>query len=272
MSRFYSEAYKWSLYEKFRAGTTLTEISKISGITDKPLREWFRNFDVQYEYAYSVDLRKVREENAQLRTRFKKAQGELEIIQNQSIPEEIPETLRISCAHKLLKRYSSNRVCSSLRIRKSNLYYHLLRRPDTTVYEKHNRELRPVIQSICAESTKQIGAEKIRQKLIEMGFTVSKRKVLELLRETYPWKQQSDKRTNCSINWPSSHKNILDRVFSPPRPNMAWLSDITTIKTDSGKILSLCCAGSVCPKNRCSSPIGVTRCFTDKIHISRCIL
>jgi len=114
------------------------------------------------------------------------------------------------------------------------LYYHLLRKPDTTVYEKHNRELRPVIERICAESTKQIGAEKIRQKLIEMGFSVSKRKVLELLRETYPWKHQSHERPNCSINWPKNHKNILDRDFSPPRPNMVWLSDITTIKTDSG--------------------------------------
>lgn len=75
---------------------------------------------------------------------------------------------------------------------------------------------------------------KILQRLIEMGFTVSKRKVLELLREFFPWKRLSHKKANCSINWPNSQKNILDRDFSPPRPNMAWLSDITTIKTDSG--------------------------------------
>ena len=42
MSRFYSEAYKWSLYEKYRSGFSLTELCEISGITDKPLREWFR--------------------------------------------------------------------------------------------------------------------------------------------------------------------------------------------------------------------------------------
>lgn len=37
MSRFYSDAYKWSLYEKYRNGFTLTELCEISGVTDKPL-------------------------------------------------------------------------------------------------------------------------------------------------------------------------------------------------------------------------------------------
>lgn len=48
MSRFYSDAYKWSLYEKYRNGFTLTELCEISGVTDKPLREWFRQIDSQY--------------------------------------------------------------------------------------------------------------------------------------------------------------------------------------------------------------------------------
>ena len=30
MSRFYSESYKWSLYEKYRTGFTLPEICEIS--------------------------------------------------------------------------------------------------------------------------------------------------------------------------------------------------------------------------------------------------
>ena len=56
MSRFYSEAYKWSLYEKYRAGFSLTEICEISGITDKPLREWFRRFDMQYAQANQISI------------------------------------------------------------------------------------------------------------------------------------------------------------------------------------------------------------------------
>ena len=59
MSRFYSETYKWSLYEKYRSGFTLTELQEISGITDKPLREWFRYFDLLYSQANSISLEEV---------------------------------------------------------------------------------------------------------------------------------------------------------------------------------------------------------------------
>lgn len=37
MSKFYDEAYKWQLYEKYRNGFTLTEICELSGVTDKSL-------------------------------------------------------------------------------------------------------------------------------------------------------------------------------------------------------------------------------------------
>ncbi len=71
--------------------------------------------------------------------------------------------------------------------------------------------------------------------MIEKGLSVSKRKVLKLLREISPWMQTAQEKSNWPIVWQGSHTNILARDFSPPEPNMAWLSDITTIKTDSGK-------------------------------------
>ena len=43
----WSDEYKWLLYEKYRDGSSLTELCEISGVTDKPLREWFRNIDFQ---------------------------------------------------------------------------------------------------------------------------------------------------------------------------------------------------------------------------------
>ena len=235
MSRFYSEAYKWSLYEKYRRGFTLTEICEISGVTDKPLREWFRRFDLQYSRTSSMGFEEVNRKSTQLRKQFEKTQAELRLLRSGSIFEKIPEPVRISCAQPFLKRYGPNLVCRSLKIRKSNLYYHTLRRPEMTVYEKHNLELTPVIREICGDGLKRIGAEKIRKQLISQGFSVSKRKVLELLREISPWTGPPQRKGECSTDWPRDCKNILARRFSQPRPNMVWLSDITAIQTDSGK-------------------------------------
>ena len=213
----------------------MAEICEISGVTDKPLREWFRHFDLQYSRASSMSLKEVNRKSAQLRKQFEKTQAELRLFQSELGLTEVPESVRISCAQPLLDRYGPNMVCRTLKIRKSNLYYHTLRKPTMTVYEKHNLELIHAIREIFGDGLNRIGAEKIRQQLISQGFSVSKRKVLELLREISPWTASPQRKGECSTDWPRDCRNILARRFSQPRPNMAWLSDITAIQTDSGK-------------------------------------
>ena len=234
MSKFYDEAYKWQLYEKYRAGFTLTEICEIAGVTDKSLSEWFKRFDAQYAQASTVDLKTVHRRNTDLRFAFQQKEAELFLLQNEWDITEIPEPARITCARQVLDRYGPNRVCRTLKIRKSNLYYHAFRRPEFTTYEKRDQELLPAIQKICEASPKRIGAERIRQKLMEQGFTVCKKKVLKLLCEIDPSYVPPEKKIGSGFTWDRSCTNLLARKFSPPRPNMAWLSDITDIKTDAG--------------------------------------
>lgn len=77
MSRFYSDAYKWSLYEKYRNGFTLTELCEMSGVTDKPLRQAVRQ-----------------------------KQAELKLLSE--IMAVIPEAQRVSYAYPLLEIYGTN--------------------------------------------------------------------------------------------------------------------------------------------------------------------
>lgn len=228
MSRFYSEAYKWSLYERYRSGFTLTELQEISGITDKPLREWFRYFDRLYSRASSISLEEVHQKSAQLRKQFEKMQAELGLLQNEAVLTAVSESIRISCAQHLLKRYGPNVVCRSLKIRKSNLYYHTSRRSSVTVYEKHNLELLPAIREICGDSLKRIGAERVRQQLISQGFTVSKRKVLELFGK-FPLGQVRHK--GKATARPSGHATVS--TYSPddfPRQGPIWLGSAISRK------------------------------------------
>lgn len=230
MSRFYGDVYKWSLYEKYRNGFTLTKLCEISGVTDKPLREWFRHIDFQYAKSTQLSVESVQQENSNLRQAVRQKQAELKLLSE--IMAAIPEAQRISRAYPLLKIYGPNQVCRSLCIRKSNLYYRTFRRPEVTVYEKHNQELLPVIQEICDRSIQRPGSENIRQQLMGQGFTVSKHKVLELLHEIAL--QPPSKRECTNTNWQSSDANLLARQFSPRAPNIAWVSDITEFKTDIG--------------------------------------
>lgn len=230
MSRFYSDAYKWSLYEKYRNGFTLTELCEMTGVTDKPLREWFRQIDSQYARSAQLSIKSAQQENAHLKLVVQQKQNELKLLNE--IIADIPEAQRIFCGHSLLAIYGVNQVCHSLKIRKSNLYYRIFRRPEVTVYEKHDQELLPAIQGICDRNNKRLGSEDIRQQLMSQGFTVSKHKVLELLHKIAS--QPPSKRECTNTNWQSSDANLLARQFSPPAPNMAWVSDITEFKTGTG--------------------------------------
>ncbi len=230
MSRFYSDSYKWSLYEKYRNGFTLTELCEISGVTDKPLREWFKHIDFQYAESTQLSVESVQQENSNLRQAVRQKQAELKLLSE--IMAAIPEAQRISYAYPLLEFYGPNQVCRSLCIRKSNLYYRTFRRPEVTVYEKHEQELRPAIKEICDRYIKRPDAENIRQQLMKRGFTVSERKVLKLLHEIDPQLPRQQKGTK--IDWQNSDTNLLARQFSQPAPNVAWVSDITEFKTDAG--------------------------------------
>ena len=196
MSRFYSDSYKWSLYEKYRNGFTLTELCEISGVTDKPLREWFRHIDFQYAKSTQFSVESMQQENLNLRQAVRQKQAELKLLNK--IMAVIPEAQRVYYAYPLLEIYGPNQVCRSLCIRKSNLYYRTFRRPEVTVYEKHEQELRPAIKKICDRNIKRPGAENIRQQLMKRGFTVSKRKVLKLLHEIDPQLPRQQKRAKIA--------------------------------------------------------------------------
>lgn len=69
---------------------------------------------------------------------------------------------------------------------------------------------------------------------MEQGFTVCKKKVQKLLHEIDSHYASPEKNAFSDFAWRRCCTNLLNRKFSPPQPNMAWLGDITDIKTDAG--------------------------------------
>ena len=74
---------------------------------------------------------------------------------------------------------------------------------------------------------------------MDQGFTVSKHKVLELMRELRLNRIPAVKPKKQATDWQIAHINLLARQFSPSSPNKVWLSDITDIKPAAG-VYHLC--------------------------------
>lgn len=96
--------------------------------------------------------------------------------------------------------------------------------------------LKSQVKSIFTQGRENYGSRRIRNKLISMGFQVSRRRVRKLMKE---------QNLNCKtkrkfkVTTDSKHSNpvapnILDRKFEVAEPNKAFVGDITYIWTAEG--------------------------------------
>ena len=107
MSKFYNDTYKWSLYADFRSGKTITQLCDVSGITDKPLRSWFKQFDAELAQVNALTIEEFCRENRRNREALQREQLEASLLQS-IILDSNPEIFRISCARRLLEKYGPN--------------------------------------------------------------------------------------------------------------------------------------------------------------------
>ena len=93
------------------------------------------------------------------------------------------------------------------------------------------------IRSIFEENRNLYGAKKIFEKLKQMGFTVSYKRVRFIMHK-YSIKPMYIKKfkvrtTNSNHHFPYS-SNLVKRSFKADKPNRLWVSDITYIATNQG--------------------------------------
>lgn len=106
-----------------------------------------------------------------------------------------------------------------------------MRSPEKTVYEEKDELLRPLIQEIFHNSKERFGSEKIRVKLIEQGITVGATKVSQLMKEMgLNANHKKPYRRANNLYKRNYRKNILQRQFDQPKPNLVWVSDFTYVK------------------------------------------
>ena len=188
MSKFYDDARKWQLYVRHRRGRTLTQLQDETGITDKPLRAWFRTFDAQLSCPGNQDPLRLQEELHALREQHRQTTAELEAVRT-IVQQALPEFTRFQAACRWIPVYGPNLTCRLFGIRKSNFYYRTQRRPAKTQNQQRDEVLRPLVEKLYLRSGKRISSEEIRQKLLTQGISISKRKVLSFLRE---WKADKE--------------------------------------------------------------------------------
>ena len=93
-----------------------------------------------------------------------------------------------------------------------------------------------MIKNIFSESRGLYGTRRIRHKLLQLGKSISRKRISRLMRAAHLYcktKRRFKVTTNSKHSNPVS-PNLLQRQFSVSRPDQYWVGDITYIPTGQG--------------------------------------
>lgn len=126
-------------------------------------------------------------------------------------------------------------MCDLLNVGRS-AYYAWRGKPPLSAKEKEDKELTEKITMIFMEHKCRYGARRIMQVLQNMGYIISRRRVGRLMKAAglYCKTRRKFKHTTDSNHTLAISPNLLNRDFSPSKPDTVYAGDITYIATQEG--------------------------------------
>ena len=130
--------------------------------------------------------------------------------------------------------HSITALCRNLRVRRSG-FYAWLERP-LSQRAKTDAAAAVHIRAIYRRHKRNYGSPRVRAELRREGFHLGRHRVARLMRQEglrAKMRRRFQRTTQSGHGLPVA-ENILNQRFSWPKPNQAWLTDITYLWTDEG--------------------------------------
>lgn len=127
-------------------------------------------------------------------------------------------------------------MCRCLQVSPSGYYAWSTRKP--SLREQQNNELVKRIRQIHDDSGGVLGAPRTHEDLLAEGYKLSLNKVARLmaLHQIQGWPRKKGRGSKRSSVRPLGLKNHLKRNFTALEPETKWVTDITEVKTQEGKL------------------------------------
>ena len=141
--------------------------------------------------------------------------------------------MRYACILQHQGRYAVQPLCRLLGVSRSG-YYAWLERPPSQRFRDDDRLLR-LIRASHEASGHTYGAPRILCDLREVGECVGRNWIAKIMKRHKIRAQRGYKKPGLRYTKPTvAAPNRLARQFSRDRPDHAWVTDITSIRTDEG--------------------------------------
>ena len=228
MPKRFTEEQINTFFNLHKNGISIKQLTKDYNVSKSSLYKWFN----QLETEKVVDGRTYNGRDIFfLQQEVDVLREELDIIHQSKCMLKLSVEDRINMMKELSEKYSVHSLSRAFEVRRSTYYHRILRSPEKTIYEEKDELLRPLIQEIFYKSKERFGSEKIRAKLIEQGINVGATKVSKLMKEMgLNANHKKPCRRANNLYKRNYRKNILQRQFDQPAPNLVWVSDFTYVK------------------------------------------
>lgn len=141
--------------------------------------------------------------------------------------------MRYTFIQSLSGQFSTQRLCRLFNVNKSG-YYAWLNAP-LSRRQQEDRRLTGLIKQLWLESGGVYGYRKVYSDLMDLGETCGINRVYRLMKKAGLKAQVGYRKPRSHSGEPSVVcENVLQRSFNPDKPNVAWATDITYIKTHEG--------------------------------------
>ena len=228
MPKKFTEEQIQEFFQLHKNGTSIKQLTADYNVSKSSLYKWFKQLGservVDGKTYTGRDIFFLQQEVEKLRE-------ELSIIHESKCMLKLSIEDRVNIMKELSDKHNIHPLSRAFEVRRSTYYHRILRSPEKTMYEEKDELLRPLIQEIFHNSKERFGSEKIRVKLIEQGITVGAAKVSQLMKEMgLNANHKKPYRRANNLYKRNYRKNILQRQFDQPQPNLVWVSDFTYVK------------------------------------------
>nr|WP_138224600.1 IS3 family transposase [Paenibacillus algicola] len=221
--RTFTAEFKRQMVQLYENGKTRAAIANEYELSPSALDRWIKQSQTSGSFSEKDNRSAEENELIALRKELKQLRMENDIFK----ASRADHGTKVNIIKQNSDKYSVSAMCNVLQIPKSTFYYE--------VSEKESEDesiLTKAIVAIFQSNRKVYGTRKIKTKLQEQGYTVSRRRIGRIMKEqglvsTYTIAQYKPHRTACND---ANTANVLKREFNQTEAKRFVVSDLTYVK------------------------------------------
>ncbi len=220
----FSKTEKEGLVIRYRAGESVTDISRKTGVKRGTLYSWIKNYDVLHKDKMSSQSAFI------LNKKIIRTEKLIAVLQKVNCTTTSPLKVKLIELEKLKEEYPVRILCDALNVDRGTFYNHIFRnKRENSSYNRRFYELCDIVENIFTSSNRVHGVTKITAILKKQNIRISEEYVRRIMHE----KNLVSIRNTSKADYNALCKNKSDFVncnFSTNRPNEVWVSDTTQLQ------------------------------------------